>query len=341
MNKVRVGLIGTATWAREAHIKNLLQMGEAEIVALWNRGKENLQSAKEMLPASVRVCSSIDMMLEDRAIDAVIISLPPNLNEDYVIPALKRGKHVFCEKPLSNTLAGCRRIVDAAESSGRVLQVGFELRYSEFYQEVRALLDLNKVGQLHMIAFKSFSGVGWAYREGTWIIDPQASGGVMNSWGVHAIDLMNGLAGSEPTHVYGVGDVKVRKQTPNVDSAYVTIEYANGVLAALLYCRFSPYGNDWELSLVGDQGNVAAFLNRREIHHHTAVNETETVVKLAPYKGSGFTGALEQMRTFVRCCQQGQRPPTDGLAGLCATQTALAIQRSFDERRRVSLDEIQ
>jgi len=68
------------------------------------------------------------MMLEDSAIDAVIISLPPNLNEDYVIPALKRGKHVFCEKPLSIPWRAVGASWMRQESSGRVLQVGFELR---------------------------------------------------------------------------------------------------------------------------------------------------------------------------------------------------------------------
>src|SRR5206468_3575686 len=151
MTTVWLGLIGTAWWAREGHIKNLLQVGEAEIVALWNRGNENLQKAKELLPGTVRVCSSVEEILADHTIDAVLISLPPHLNEGFVIPALKSGKHVFCEKPLSNTMAAGRRIVEAVQRSDRILQIGFELRYSEFYREIRSLIDQNRIGQVQMI----------------------------------------------------------------------------------------------------------------------------------------------------------------------------------------------
>ena len=340
MSEVRVGCIGTPAWCREAHIKNLLQISGVEIAAVWNRGADNLRKAKELLPESAKACVSAGELISNPAINGVIVCVPPHLNEEYVIPALRQGKHVLCEKPLSNTMQGCRRIVEAAQANRRILQVGFELRHSEFYREIQSFLHEDKIGRAEMIVFKSFSDVGWAYRDGTWTIDPQLSGGVMNSWGVHAFDLMNGFTGSEPKAVFGVGAIKVRTQTPNVDTASVILEYANGALATLLYCRFSPYGNDWELSIVGRKGKVDGFLNRREIHHHRADSETNATIRLAPYEGTGFPGALEQMRTFVRCIRTGEAVLTDGMSGLRATQTALAIHQSFKEGRRVSLDEI-
>jgi predicted dehydrogenase len=91
---------------------------------------------------------------------------------------------------------------------------------------------------------------------------------------------------------------------------------------------------------VGSQGKVDGFLNRREIHHHRTEDETETTIRLAPYKGEGFAGALGQMRTFIRSIQQNQNPPTDGQAGLRASHVAFSIQRSFDERKRIPLAEM-
>jgi predicted dehydrogenase len=337
LERIRVGLIGTPNWAREAHIKNLLRLSEeAEIVSLWNRGVDNLHKAAAMIP-NARLASSADELLNDLSIQAVIVTLPPDLNVDFVPKALRAGKHVLCEKPLSNTLAGCQNIVDAARATGKIPQVGFELRYSEFYRTFRNLIDRNQIGKPAMIIFKSFSGVGWAYREGTWIVDPGLSGGVMNSWGVHPIDLMNDLAGAAPQAVYATGDVKVRKQTSMIDNGVAIIEYQNGVNATLLYCRFSPHGNDWELTVIGDSGKIDGQLNNRTVRHFGVGNETETVVKLAAYEGDGFAGALGQLRMFLRYIREGVRPPTDVEAGFRATQVALAIEQSIREKRRIEL----
>ncbi len=68
-------------------------------------------------------------LLDDPQVEVVFISTPVQLHEEMVLAALAAGKHVFCEKPLANSVDACRRMLQAAKSHGRTLAVGFNHRY--------------------------------------------------------------------------------------------------------------------------------------------------------------------------------------------------------------------
>ena len=109
---------------------------------------------------------------------------------------------MLCEKPLANTVAGCRRIVDAAQSAGRVLAVGFNLRYFPAMKFVREVLDAGEIGELdHLRLFGGHDGLhnfraDWQYRA------PESGGGAMMDIGIHLSDLARYFLG-EITDVYG------------------------------------------------------------------------------------------------------------------------------------------
>ena len=222
-----VAMIGTGPHARDGHMANLLKIPAARIVGLWNRGEENLRAAQAMAPEA-RVFSSWQEMLESKDVQAVIITLPPEFNERIACAALSAGKHVLCEKPLSNTLEGCARILEAQRKSGRVLQVGLQLRYSQVYQALRARIAAGDIGLPRMLWFHSFSGVNWAFRAGTWAADLERGGGIFNTWAVHAFVLLNDMAASPPAAVFAAGSNYAHRDTPQImDGAYVTIRYRN------------------------------------------------------------------------------------------------------------------
>ena len=337
VGKVRFGLIGTGPACQNMHISNLNLIPEAEIVALYNRGKKNLDEAKKMLPTNPLTFESWEDIVELADVDAVLVTLPPHLNRDIVVSALRKGKHVFCEKPLSNTLEGCVDIVNAAEKSGKILQVGLQLRYSNLYSKVREIIDKEKIGNPQMFWFRSFSAVSWAYRLNTWITDPVLSGGVMNSWAVHTFVILNDLAGADPVSVYSAGGVNVRKETPyNADNAWIVISYANRTNGCLEFCRFSPYGNDWaQIGVIADRGKIEALWSARTLAWFGAQDSTEYRVKLAPYKFSGFDGNYQQLCAFIESVKTGKTPVVDGRTALVTTAVALAAEKSMKEQRAI------
>jgi len=337
VKKIKFGLVGTGLWCQNAHVTNLKLLPEAEIVAVYNRGEENLKKALSLIGGNPKVCEAPAEVYDQPDVDAVVVSLPPHLNREIVTAALKKGKHVFCEKPLSNTLEGCRAIVEEAQRTKLVLQIGIQMPYSQLFGKVRDIIEGGGIGSPQMCWFRSFSAVGWAYRTGKWVTDPELSGGVMNSWGVHPFCTLNLLARAKPKSVTGVGGVRVRKDTPeNVDSAWVIMTYKNGVTACLEYCRFSPYGNEWQLGVIGDEGKIEALFESRIVKQFGIVDSTETRYILPPQTGGLYTpgggdGCKQQLESFIRCVKTGEKPRVDGKVATEATAVALAAERSIKE----------
>src|SRR4029453_15765402 len=113
-------------------------------------------------------------------IDAVIVVVPNHLHEEIGVAALDADKDVLLEKPMAITVEGCDRLLAAAKRSGRLLTIGHELRLSQQYGRVKALIEADEIGAPTYVAFTLFrfpfrpgSG-GWRYdpaRVGSWILE--------------------------------------------------------------------------------------------------------------------------------------------------------------------------
>jgi predicted dehydrogenase len=334
---LRVGLIGTSGYVRGAHVPNLQAIPDVAITALYNRGEKNLNAALELFgddaPAVYRDWQAL---LDEGPVDAVVISLPPDMNEASCTAALKAGKHVFLEKPIAHTLESARNVLRAAQESGRVVQMGFELRHGGMYRKLKEILDAGQLGTLHQIHLLSISGVLWAYRKGTWVTELARSGGVMNTWATHPIDLFNDMAGAAPVRATSVGDTRVVLDQPNIDMGFMTVEYANGVFAGLTYNRFSDNGTDWDFTCIGDQGRAEAHLKASQVDVFMNGESDHTSHKV-PTRGASLDGCLQQLECFARCIRDGGPPPTDARAGFRATAVALALREAQTSGRPVEI----
>jgi predicted dehydrogenase len=142
-------------------------------------------------------------LLDDAAVEAVIISTPVQLHEEMAVAALAAGKHVLCEKPLSNSVESCRRILDAARAHKRTLAVGFNHRYYPSVKFLKRAVDDGRIGTLdHVRVFGGHDGLSnfradWMYKGGL------SGGGAMMDVGIHMTDLARFVLG-EVRDVYGV-----------------------------------------------------------------------------------------------------------------------------------------
>jgi len=129
-DKVRYGIIGIGRWAREVHIPTLNRIDQAEITALSSRNDENLMAGLKVAKGHPKTFKNYHDLLDCPDVDAVIIATPNHTHGEIALRALKKGKHVFCEKPLAITLEECDEIIETTAKTGKVLQVGLELRYA-------------------------------------------------------------------------------------------------------------------------------------------------------------------------------------------------------------------
>ena len=201
---MRFGFIGTGMMGRQ-HIRVIRDhySEQAEVSAICDTAPVELALASELVPEA-HTYAGYQQMLAREALDGVFISAPNFLHAEMAIGALKRGLHVFSEKPVATIKEDCLRLAAAADGSGNVLMIGHELRYSEYFYGIKRIVDEGKVGRPYLIWCKEFRGP-FLPKVDNWIQDSRKSGGALVDKNCHHFDLMNWYVDSKPARVFATG----------------------------------------------------------------------------------------------------------------------------------------
>lgn len=201
-DKVAVALIG-AGFIADYHVGGLRAAGGAEIAALVGRRRETTEARAAALGIA-RVETEYRAVLDDPAIDAIVIASPDSTHERIAIDALDAGKAVLLQKPMALDSRQCRAILAAAACSAAPLSVSFMHRYFPEVIWLRDLMASGRLGAVHSVRLRNATpGADWA----DWFFRPgEVSGGVVMQLGVHGIDLCRHLFGE-------IGDVEARAAT--------------------------------------------------------------------------------------------------------------------------------
>ena len=125
-------------------------VADARIVAINDVDEAHAEQALALTGA--RFEPDPQTLIEADDVEAILVTSWDPTHEQYVRACIEAGKYVFCEKPLSNTSDGCRRIMDAEIAGGkRLLQVGFMRRYDEHYRALKRVLDSGEMGDVLML----------------------------------------------------------------------------------------------------------------------------------------------------------------------------------------------
>ncbi len=190
-------------------------------------------------------------VLDDPAIDAVVLATPHSQHVDQVVAAAAAGKHIFVEKPFTLTETDAKKAVAAADRASMVLALGHNRRFLPAIAEVRRLLADGELGQaLHVEA--NFSGAsGFDYKGDQWRASAAEtpSGGMAGS-GIHMVDAMIGLFGLiERIHTLGLRQVLVDEIDDTTSMLFGFENGMSGYLAAL-----SATASLWRLQVFGSKG---------------------------------------------------------------------------------------
>jgi predicted dehydrogenase len=152
------------------------------------------------------LASDFDKMIREQKPDAVIVTTPDALHDDYVVRALDLGCDVITEKPMTTTAAKAQRILDAVKRSGRHIRVTFNYRYSPFRSQIKEMLMANEIGDILSVDFQwllnTVHGADYFRR---WHSKKAVSGGLMVHKATHHFDLVNWWLSDMPETVQAVG----------------------------------------------------------------------------------------------------------------------------------------
>ncbi|GHC59941.1 inositol 2-dehydrogenase [Neogemmobacter tilapiae] len=267
-----------------------------------------------------------DAILQDPAIRAVLIATSTDTHSDLIERAVAAGKAVLCEKPVDLSLSRAQACQKAM--AGKPVMIGFNRRFDPNFAALKTALDAGEIGKPELLSITSFDP---APPPVSYI---KVSGGLFRDMMIHDFDMANFLMGSAPVLVSAVGSSIVDPAigtAGDVDTAVVTLTYADGRLAVIKNSRRAVYGYDQRVELLGSEG----LLQAQNMLENTVVKSTT----------AGVTGAkptyffLERYMPayalewagFVAALAEGKPLPVtldDGVAALAMAEAATQSLKS-------------
>lgn len=372
--------IGLGIVACSGRIKTLLQqlpgVGERiEIRALLDPDKGKIEGWRKGLDcAGADLCKDYSAMLRREDVEWVAISSWNSLHAKQAVQALKAGKHVFCEKPLATNIKDAIELRKAAEESGRLLLVGFTLRYSSFYRKLKELLSSGLIGKVVSMEFNetlNFNHGG--HIMSCWRRLEKFTGSHVLEKCCHDIDVVNWLLESRATRVASFGGrdfftpanaslPETLPRDPNGEKAYcqwptargknpfltdkdivdnqvAILEYENGVRATF-HTNLNAGMPERRLYILGSKGALRGDMNGHQIEFaKIGFGEKAEVVFSKDASAEGHYGADQVLcqHWSELLCGQTATPLSTAMDGLEAAVTCFAIEKARKMAKIVKL----
>ena len=298
----------------------------------------------EETEASLRVLGVSDCtkdykkILNDPEIDAVLICSSTNTHADISLEAIAAGKHVFCEKPVSQDIAKIRQVMEKLKGTKLKYQVGFNRRFDHNFEAVRAAVVNGDVGDVHIVRITSRDPAPPPPEYAA------VSGGMFLDMTIHDFDMVRYLTASDVVEVFANGAVLVDPligKAGDIDTAIISLKMANGALAVIDNSRKAVYGYDQRAEVFGSKGQASVSNDTNSsliLSSETGIHAEKPLYFFLERYMASFT---KEVRMFVQAIEQDSPVPVDINDGLQPVLIAAAALRSLKEHRPVLLSEIK
>ncbi|MCB0664382.1 MAG: Gfo/Idh/MocA family oxidoreductase [Saprospiraceae bacterium] len=272
-DQVNLGVIGTGSRGNWL-IKLLQDIPNASVIAGCDIIPERLKKGLELSAPRSKGYSDYRKLLENKDIDAVIVSVPLSLHYEVAVAALEAGKHVYCEKTMCFTTDQALKLGDIVNKSGLKFQVGYQHRYNPLYNNIKGIIQNEDFGELsHIECYWNRNG-DWRRpvdnpkweRIINWRMYREFSGGLMAELSSHQLDIVNWILEDLPTSVTGYGGIDYWKDgRETYDHVHSVFKYGNGVQASYTCLTTNAhmgyqmlfYGKNATVQVTGEQGHKA------------------------------------------------------------------------------------
>jgi len=252
---------------------------QARLVGIAGRGTNAALAAEEAARYDTPYYDDYEDLLRDDELDGVYIGTEPNRHQEVISRVAAHGKHVLCDKPIALTLEEADEIIRLCREAGVRLMVPFNPRFQLPLMKVKAALESGEAGKLVAVFALKYGKLPTRIpgpADYGWLLDPrQAGGGGFLDIGIHAIDALRWLAGSEARRVYAGIGAMLQPDLPVDDLGMMTVEFDNGVVASLSAGWANPDGYpawlDVRFEILTTQG---AFLIDSPYHDYWCYDST-------------------------------------------------------------------
>jgi predicted dehydrogenase len=308
---VRVGIVGAGIMGSN-HARVLRGIPDAQVTVVSDPDAEKGQRLADHVGASFE--SRLGAL--PGRVDAVIVATPTETHAEIAAILIEYGLDVLVEKPIAQTVEEAKDLVAVASKHDRILMVGHVERFNPAVLELDRYVD----GLIHVDVRRVGS------------FTPRVSTDVVLDLMIHDVDLVNTLAGGEPTML---SSLTRRVRTESEDIAMCVLSYASGVSATLTASRVSQ-AKQRQIELTQRTNVVMADLLRQQVTIHRVEHAEYVSEQGARYRQSGVIEIpylehqgeplLLEQRHFIDCVINRTQPVVGGQDGLKALATALRIR---------------
>lgn len=336
--KLRIGLIGGGRIGKlhGTNIQNSIP--NAEVVILADPFLNDAMKAWAESVGITRCTKDTDEVFSDPDVDAVFICSSTNTHADFIIKAAEAGKDIFCEKPIHTDITRIKEALAAVDKAGVKLQVGFVRRFDKSHKQVHDIVASGALGRPYVVKVTSRDP------EGPSMDYVKVSGGIFMDMMIHDFDMVRYLSGSDVVEVNATGAVLTNPDYAkynDVDTAIVTLKFANGAIGVIDNCRTAPYGYDQRVEVHCEKGCAQ---DSNDLQNNAMVSTAEGVSSAKPtwFFLERYNDAfIEEVKDFVDAVQNDKPVPVTGKDGLEPVRIAAAAGKSLREHRPVKLTEIE
>ncbi len=332
--KLSIGLIGAGRIGK-VHAQSIAnQVADAEIV----RVADALPDAAAAIGRQYNIPFSDNYkdVLQDDGVKAILICSSTDTHAQMMIEAAAAGKHIFCEKPIDHDLSRIDAALSAVERAGVKLMVGFNRRFDLNFQKVKETISSGAIGEPHLLKITSRDPAPPP------ISYIKVSGGLFMDMTIHDFDMARFLFG-EVEEVFATGGVLVDPaigEAGDIDTAIITLKFANGAMGTIDNSRQAVYGYDQRVEAFGSEGMVDIKNNLPNTHAFYGADGVVSEKPLYFFLERYMDAYGREMAAFVDCVVHDKPSPVTGQDGRAPVVIAMAALKSLQENRPVKLIEI-
>jgi myo-inositol 2-dehydrogenase/D-chiro-inositol 1-dehydrogenase len=248
---LNIGLLGAGRIGI-THARAVSALPDARITAVFDPVDAAAEAAQALTGARR---ASVEDILADETIAAVIVATPTDLHASQVEQAARAGKAIFCEKPIDLASARAEACLAVVREQKARLMLGFNRRFDPSFARLKAEVEAGVIGKVELVQITSRDPapppVDYIRR----------SGGLFRDMMIHDFDMARFLLGEEVTEVFATGSALVDPAiggAGDVDTATATLRTASGRIAVITNSRRATYGYDQRIEVHGEKGMIQA-----------------------------------------------------------------------------------
>jgi len=332
----------------------LKEAPESEIAALCDVSPERLSSAASKVPHPTATYADYQKLLSDPNINAVVIAVPNLLHREILLAAIQSGKPILCEKPAGATPGDAVAIKQMVDSAKQLIMFGMQYRNNPKSRKIAEIIAAGDIGKPRYIVQNCSRGDWnlspnvWRYSDPklggkpmNWRFSHAASGGTLNEFSCHYLDLLHWFAASGlPERVSCDGGIAVYNDGRDTwDHASVTLKYPGGVTAVHTLSMFGPGRND--VVVMGDEGSIEQVGDLfRMTRSAKGSGKRIQDITMPPAPKSSDIATLGLYEDFVACLKTGKKPEAGVDRAVAASRTCWVAELAAERKAEVGWAEL-